>query len=147
MNNEIKMNKTDEEALKNVIKIVINTALEQGKQVRIENSFATKSTDIIINDPEHKVTVTLKNIILYPGFVNCTRPGTPARITKIRDCGGFGAEGYENVKAYGINMSNDYNSHDMGDESEPEPYYGTDKYLEDGHEASRVPDSIDDYIR
>jgi len=124
------------------VKGFINGHLEAGSLVRVKNVYPKKQTIISVN---HKYVAVLELCILYPCYMNCTQNGTPARIENVENRGGFLADDYLDVTAFGIVMSNTYSEVDFPPkaEEEEETYFASDRYFEDGYEASRGLDYFD----
>lgn len=108
-----------------------NKALDEQKWVRIHNSYEDGTTKLVVNG---KTVMVLRDTIVYPGFINCTQVGTPCRIVKATKGLGFGSERAKGWSDYHLEISNEYNSYDVIAEDE-DPYYGSDRYFEDGFEA------------
>ena len=109
-----------------------NKALEQKKLVRIRTDYVNGTTILVADDVP---IMTLQDVIVYPGFINCTKAGTPCRIEKATEGLGFGSYHARNWKDYNLTISNEYNSFDYEEYGEIDSYYGSDKYFEDGYEA------------
>lgn len=122
-----------EDLEKDAIMRVINNALNSNTLVRIENDYKKAATRILVDGV---IRVVLPRTILYPGYLNCTSIGTPARVVSLKSSGGFGKEGLEDVVSYSTEMSDRYNKIDfpLGVDN-IESYYGSDRWLEDGEEA------------
>ena len=112
----------------------LNSQLESGKQVRIVNTYRhsnlTGRTTTQIHANGRRVA-TIRNVIIYPGAINCTKSGTTMRITGLSNRGGFGAEHMKGAWSYSLEVEN--NDVDYGEDSCG--YYGSDEYFEDGKEA------------
>lgn len=88
---------------------LINRLLCEGHEVRIQNDHSDMHTDIL---SDGEVVMTLKRFMLYPGYLNLTKAGTPSRVAHLSDCGGFGREDIRDVESWRCEMSDTYNDHD-----------------------------------
>ena len=88
---------------------LINRLLREGHEVRIKNDHSDMHTDIL---SDGEVVKRLERFMLYPGYLNLTKAGTPARVLCLRDQGGFGREDVRDVEAWRCEMSHTYNDHD-----------------------------------
>ena len=108
-------------------------ALEAGQLCRVVNDYQLAATQLWLDG---KLALIVEGCIVYPGFTNCTKAGTPCRVGYLKYEGGFGKAGWEDVQAYTIELSNKWNAYDWETTAElDEPYYGSDRWLEDGAEA------------
>lgn len=107
----------------------INYELDQGNLVRLINNWdvpngATYIQRIRPADSTSNAVQTIEQIaalprvLLYPGYLHLCKPGTPARVISIEDCGGFGASNLQQAHAYRLRMSNTYNKHDLINDSD-----------------------------
>lgn len=111
---------------------LINRLLDAGHEVRIRTDWKNHGTIITSDDA---VVETLERIILWPGYLNCTRAGTPARIDHLKKGGGFCREDLRDVEEWSPEMVNTYNEHDREnwyDEDEG----GEDDWLDGSYEQS-----------
>lgn len=108
----------------NSFRELVNGLLDDGREVRIKNDYDVIGTKVYADGV---ICATFLNIIIYPGYVNCTRAGTPARLTRFEDCGGFDNPRFMLAHAWRCCMSDEYNSYD-GDYKEGEG--GEDAYLD-----------------
>ena len=88
---------------------LINRLLREGHEVRIKNDHSDMRTDIL---SDGEVVMRLERFMLYPGYLNLTKAGTPARICCLSDQGGFGREDIRDVESWRCEMSHTYNDHD-----------------------------------
>lgn len=88
---------------------LINRLLREGHEVRIKNDHSDMHTDIL---SDGEVVMRLERFMLYPGYLNLTKAGTPARICCLSDQGGFGREDIRDVESWRCMMSHTYNDHD-----------------------------------
>lgn len=105
--------------------------LASGAVCRIVHDYELAATKLFING---KLAAELSRVMIWAGFVNCTKAGTPCRFKSVEFCGGFGREGWKDVKSYHIHLTNEDNDFDV-DDVEDDDYYGSDAWLEDGAEA------------
>lgn len=88
---------------------LINCLLHEGREVRIKNDYSDMHTDII---SDGEVVMRLERFMLYPGYLNLTKAGTPARVCCLQDNGGFGREDVRDVEVWTCQMNHTYNDHD-----------------------------------
>ena len=107
----------------------INRELDQGNLVRLVNNWDVPNGLTIIQrirpaDSTSNAVQTIEQIaalphvLLYPGYLHLCKPGTPARVIAIEDCGGFGARHMQQAHAYRLCMNHRYNAHDLDDTSD-----------------------------
>ena len=113
---------------------IANGALAAGMEIRVRANYELGLSQLFAGSCE---LCTVQGYIIHPGFLNSTKAGTPCRVKSFKDNGGFGVAHLANVKAVTVEMTNEYNSHDCDPEDEQE-YYGSDRWLEDGREASQI---------
>ena len=130
----------------------INSELDQGNLVRLVNNWnvpngATTIQRIRPADSTSNAAQTIEQIaalprvLLYPGYLHLCKPGTPARVIAIEDCGGFGSSNMQQAHAYRLCMNHRYNAHDLNDTSDDTAtsYEGNeDRYLDCSWEDSRT---------
>ena len=117
--------------MKDLLKLA-NKALAEGHLVRITNDHVKGSSQLLVDG---ELVWSRQDTIVYPGFLNCTKPGTPCRVLAVEQGLGFGAEHAKHWSDYTLCLSHTYNAHDFSNNDE-DLYFGSDKYFEDGHEAS-----------
>ena len=88
---------------------LINRLLHSGRAVRIEVSHSKACTRIVADG---KIAAIFRRKIIYPGYLNLTKAGTPSRVLCLEDCGGFGDEHLKGVNSWRCCMSHTYNEHD-----------------------------------
>ena len=104
----------------------INRELGQGNLVRLVNNWDVPNGLTIVQrirpaDSTSNAVQTIEQIaalphvLLYPGYLHLCKPGTPARVIAIEDCGGFGAQHLQQAHAYRLCMNHRYNEHDLAD--------------------------------
>lgn len=103
---------------------LINRLLREGHEVRLKNDHSDMHTDIL---SDGEIVMRLERFMLYPGYLNLTKAGTPARICSLEDCGGFGREYIRDVESWRCCMSHTYNDYDR------ENWYDPDEGDEDRH--------------
>lgn len=108
----------------------INSLLNEGHEVRIKNDWNTYNT-VIRSDGN--VVAELSRIMLYPGYLNVTKAGTPSRIICLEDRGGFGREDIQDVETWLCCMSHTYNDHDRENWFNPDEG-GEDRFLDQSYE-------------
>ena len=134
----------------------INRELGQGNLVRLVNDWNVPNGLTIIQRviPTSKVASTdstsnavqtieqiaaLPHVLLYPGYLHLCKPGTPARVIAIEDCGGFGSPNMQQAHAYRLCMSHTYNKHDEDyDDANCSYECNEDRYLDCSWEDSRT---------
>ena len=109
---------------------LINRLLSEGHEVRIKPYYVHACTHIICDGV---VIDSVDGAIIYPGYLNLTKAGTPARICALEDRGGFGAPHLKGVNSWRCCMTHIYNDHDRencynSDEG------GEDRYLDASYE-------------
>ena len=109
---------------------LINHLLSEGHEVRLEENYVHACTHIICDG---NVIDSVEGAIIYPGYLNITKAGTPARICSLEDCGGFWAPHLKGVNSWRCCMTDTYNEHDR------ENWYdhdegGEDRYLDASYE-------------
>ncbi len=109
---------------------LINSLLDEGHEVRIKLSWLLHKTHILKNG---ETVATLERTMLYPGYLNITKAGTPTRVLCVEDCGGFLAPGLEDVKAYQCCCSHRYNDYDRENWYDPDEG-GEDRHLDQSYE-------------
>ena len=87
----------------------INRLLRAGREVRVEVSHRNACTRIFADG---KIAAIFRHKIIYPGYLNLTKAGTPSRVLCLEDCGGFGDEHLKSVNSWRCCMSHTYNGHD-----------------------------------
>lgn len=111
---------------------LINRLLRAGREVRIKIDYDNACTRIFADD---EIAAVLLRGIIYPGYLNLTKAGTPSRVICLEDCGGFGAPHLKGVNSWRCYMSHTYNDHDR------ENWYDPDEGNEDaGLDASYEED-------
>lgn len=124
----------------------INHELDQGNLVRLVNDWNVPNglTIILRIRPADSTSnaaqtieqmAALPHVLLYPGYLHMCKPGTPARVIAIEDCGGFGAQHLAQAHAYRLCMSHRYNKHDADTSSDYER--NEDAYLDCSWEDPR----------
>ena len=126
----------------------INRELDQGNLVHLVNRWNVPNGVTIIQRirPANSTTkavqtieqiAALPHVLLYPGYLYLCKPGTPARVIAIMDCGGFGSPNMQQAHAYRLCMSHRYNTHDI---SIDDLYHeiDEDKYLDCSWEDPRT---------
>lgn len=130
----------------------INRELDQGNLVRLINDWdvpngatyvqriipASKATSKAASADSTSNAVqtieqiaALPHVLLYPGYLHLCKPGTPARVIAIEDCGGFGARHLAQAHAYRLCMNNRYNKHDEDYDADSQTdTIGEDSYLD-----------------
>ena len=104
----------------------INHELDQGNLVRLVNNWDVPNGLTIVQrirpaDSTSNAVQTIEQIaalphvLLYPGYLHLCKPGTPARVIAIEDCGGFGERHLQQAHAYRLCMNHRYNAHDLAD--------------------------------
>ena len=87
----------------------INHLLSEGHEVRVKPYYVHACTHIICDGD---VVDSVEGAIIYPGYLNLTKAGTPARICCLKDCGGFGAPHLKGINSWRCCMAHTYNDHD-----------------------------------
>lgn len=92
----------------------INLHLSRAEEVRIKVDHLAGNTIVTVTDVDQdKQTLAIvERTIIYPGYLNLTKPGTPSRAIALEDCGGFGRPDLRDVQGYRVCMSHTYNEHD-----------------------------------
>ena len=130
----------------------INSELDQGNLVRLANDWNVpngltiiqriRPTDSTANAAQTiEQIAALPHVLLYPGYLHLCKPGTPARVIAIEDCGGFGAQHLQQAHAYRLCMNHRYNAHDVDDASDDTTNnyeHNEDAYLDCSWEDSRT---------
>ena len=134
----------------------INRELDQGNLVRLVNCWdvpngltiiqrvITASKDASTDSTSNAVQTieqiaALPHVLLYPGYLHLCKPGTPARVIAIEDCGGFGSRDLQQAHAYRLCMNHTYNEHDEDYDGASGSYEGNeDAYLDCSWEDSRT---------
>ena len=139
----------DDKQLQELMK-TINRELDQGNLVRLVNDWNVPNGATIIQriqpaDSTSNAVQTIEQIaalprvLLYPGYLHLCKPGTPARVIAIEDCGGFGAQHLQQAHAYRLCMSHRYNKHDEDyNDTDPSYEHNEDRYLDLSWEDSRT---------
>lgn len=126
----------------------INRELDQGNLVRLVNDWNVPNGLTIVQrirpaDSTSNAAQTIEQIaalphvLLYPGYLHLCKPGTPARVIAIEDCGGFGAQHLAQAHAYRLCMNHRYNKHDEDYDNEPSYEGNEDRYLDLSWEDKR----------
>ena len=105
---------------------LINHLLSEGHEVRVNPSYVHACTSIICDGD---AVDSVEGAIIYPGSLNLTKAGTPARICALEDCGGFGAPHLKGVNSWRCCMAYTYNDHDRENWYDPDEG-GEDRYLD-----------------
>lgn len=129
----------------------INHELDQGNLVRLDNIWDVPNGATIIyrihpagvlkNAVQTIEQMTaLPHVLLYPGYLHLCKPGTPARVIAIEDCGGFGTQHLAQAHAYRLCMNHTYNKHDEDCNDDADPSYegNEDRYLDCSWEDPRT---------
>ena len=134
----------------------INRELDQGNLVRLVNDWNVPNGATIIRrvipaskgasaDSTSNAAQTIEqmaalpHVLLYPGYLHLCKPGTPARVIAIEDCGGFGSRDLQQAHAYRLCMNHTYNEHDEDYDGASDSYEGNeDAYLDCSWEDSRT---------
>ena len=128
----------------------INHELDQGNLVRLVNDwdvpngatiiYRIRPAGVLKNAVQTiEQMAALPHVLLYPGYLHLCKPGTPARVIAIEDCGGFGAQHFQQAYAYRLCMNHTYNEHDEDYDDTPLNYEcNEDKYLDCSWEDKRT---------
>ena len=140
----------DDKQLQELMK-TINRELDQGNLVRLINDWNVPNGLTIIQrirpaDSTSNAVQTIEQIaalphvLLYPGYLHLCKPGTPARVIAIEDCGGFDAQHLQQAHAYRLCLNHTYNAHDTDSTDDATTSYecNEDKYLDCSWEDSRT---------
>lgn len=109
---------------------LINHLLSEWHEVRVDYKYAHGCTHILCDGG---VIYTVERTIIYPGYLNLTKAGTPARICGFEDCGGFGNPHLKGVNSWRCCMTHTYNEHDRENWYDPDEG-GEDRYLDASYE-------------
>lgn len=113
---------------------LINRLLHAGREVRIKVDYGSACTRILADG---EIVAIFRRKIIYPGYLNLTKAGTPARICCLEDCGGFGAENLKGVNSWKCCMSHTYNDHDRENWYDPDEG-GEDRHLDASYEKEFI---------
>ena len=109
---------------------LINHLLSEEHEVRVKPDYSHACTHIRCDGD---VIDSVEGAIIYPGYLNLTKAGTPARILCLEDCGGFGDPHLKGVNSWRCCMTHTYNDHDRENWGDPDEG-GEDRYLDASYE-------------
>ena len=113
---------------------LINRLLCEGHEARIKTDYTNACTHIMCDGT---VIASVAGAIIYPGYLNLTKAGTPARICCLEDCGGFGAPHLAGVNSWLCCMTHTYNDHDRENWYDPDEG-GEDRHLDQSYEKEFI---------
>lgn len=113
---------------------LINRLLSEGHEVRVKLYYVHACTHIICDGD---VLDYVEGAIIYPGYLNLTKAGTPARICCLEDCGGFGDPHLKGVNSWRCCMTHTYNDHDRENWYDPDEG-GEDRHLDASYEKEFI---------